>query len=113
MRHAKYAEWGGARIGTGNRVGLHHVSRKIGLLMFVCYSRSVCNSVRDCADVISCLREPGAQSYANTHVDRQIGKPIKTLGPSILIGRTFLGPTPSKEYINTFRLLNLIIAIGM
>ena len=55
----------------------------------------------DNADEVSCLREPGAQRYANTHVDRQVGKPIKMLGPSVLIDRTFLGPTPSTEYINT------------
>ncbi len=72
--------------------------RKIGLLMFACHSCSVCNSVRERADDVSCLREQGAQRYANTYVDRQVGKPIKTLGPSVLIGRTFLGPTPSTEY---------------
>ncbi len=67
--------------------------RKIGLLMFACHSCSVCNSVRERADNVSCLREQGAQRYANTYIDRQVGKPIKTLGPSVLIGRTFLGPT--------------------
>jgi hypothetical protein len=75
--------------------------RKIGLLMFACHSRSVCNSVRERADDVSCLREQGAQRYANTYVDRQVGEKIKTLGPRVLIGRTFLGPTPSTEYINT------------
>ncbi len=51
------------------------------------------------ADDVSCLHEQGAQRYAN--IDRQVGKPIKMLGPSVLIGRTFPGPTPSTEYINT------------
>ncbi len=64
-------------------------------------------------DGISCLREQGVKSYTNTYVDRQVGKQIKTLRLSILIGRTFLGPTPSTEYINTFRPLNLMIAIRM
>ncbi len=86
--------------------------RKIGLLMFVCHSRSVCTA-SERADDVSCLREQGAQRYANTYVDRQVEKNIKTLGPSVLIGRTFLGPTPSTEYINTFRPLNLMIAIRM
>ncbi len=57
--------------------------------------------MRERADDVSCLCEQGAQRYANTYVDRPVGKPIKTLGPSVLIGRTFLGPTPSTEYINT------------
>ncbi len=35
------------------------------------------------------------------HTDRQLGKTIKMLGPSVLIGWTFLGPTPSTEYIIT------------
>ncbi len=69
--------------------------------------------MRERADDVSCLREPGAQRYANTYVDRQVGKTIKMLGPSIFIGRTFLGPTPSTEYINTFKPLNLMIAIRM
>ncbi len=64
-------------------------------------------------DDVSCLYEQGVQRYANTYVDRKIGKTIKMLEPSVLIGRTFLGPMPSTEYINTFRLLNLMIAIGM
>ncbi len=34
------------------------------------------------------------------------------LAPSVFIGRTFLGPTPSTEYINTFRPLNLMINIS-
>ncbi len=55
-------------------------------------------------DDVSCLREQGAR-YANTYVDRQLGKTIKTLGPSVLIGRTFLGPTASTEYINTDKYL--------
>ncbi len=63
---------------------------------------SLClHSVRDRAEDVTCLREPGAQRYANIYVDRQVGKSIKTLGPSVLIGRTFLGPTPSTEYLNT------------
>ncbi len=53
------------------------------------------------ADDVSCLREQGAQRYANTYVDRQVEKTIKMLGPSVLIGRTFLCPAPSTEYINT------------
>ncbi len=69
--------------------------------------------MREHADDVSCLQEQGAQRYANTYVDRQVGKPIKTLGSSVLIGQTFLGPMPSTEYINTFRPLNLMIAIGM
>uniref|UniRef100_A0A673GQY1 Pre-rRNA-processing protein TSR2 homolog n=1 Tax=Sinocyclocheilus rhinocerous TaxID=307959 RepID=A0A673GQY1_9TELE len=70
----------------------------------VCLPSSLClHSVRERADDVSCLREPGAQRYANTYVDRQVGKPIKMLGPSILIGRTFLDPTPSTEYINAYK----------
>ncbi len=57
--------------------------------------------MRERADAASCLHEQGAQRYANTYVDRQVGKTIKTLGASVLIGQTFLGPTPSTEYINT------------
>ncbi len=57
--------------------------------------------MRECADDVSCLREQGVQRYPNTYFDRQVGKSIKMLGPSVLIGRTFLGPTPSTEYINT------------
>ncbi len=75
--------------------------RKIGFLKFACHSRSVCNSVRDRTDDVSCLREPGAQRYANTHVDRQVGKIIKMLEPMVLIGQTCICPTPSTEYINT------------
>ncbi len=30
------------------------------------------------ADDVSCLREQDAQRYANTYVDREVGKPIKT-----------------------------------
>ncbi len=65
--------------------------------------------MRDRTDDVSCLRKPGAQRYANTYVDRQVGKLIK------MLGRTFLGPTPPTEYINTgkFRPLNLMIAFGM
>ncbi len=37
------------------------------------------------------------------YVDRQVGKSIKMLRMSVLIGRTFLGPTPSTEYINTYK----------
>ncbi len=72
--------------------------------MFACHSRHLpasLHSIRECADDVSCLREQGAQRYANTYVDRQVGKSIKMLRTSILIGRTFLGPTPSTEYINT------------
>ncbi len=42
--------------------------------MFVCYSCSVCIASRECADDVSCLREQGVQRYANTYVDRQVGK---------------------------------------
>ncbi len=52
-------------------------------------------------DDTSCLCEPGAQRYANTYVDKQVGKSIKMLGPSVLIGQTFLDPTLSTEYLNT------------
>ncbi len=62
--------------------------RKNGLLMFVYHSRSV--SVCERTDNVSCLREQCVQRYANTYVDRQEGKTIKTLGPSDLIGRIFL-----------------------
>ncbi len=77
--------------------------RKIGLLIFASHSCSVClHSVHECADDdVLCLREQGAQRYANTYIDRQVGKTIKTLGPSVFIGQTFLGPTPSTENINT------------
>ncbi len=80
----------------------------------VCLPFSLClHSVREHADDddVSCLCEQGAQKYANTYVDRQVGKSIKMLGTSVLIGRTFLGPKPSTVYINTFRPLNLMIAI--
>lgn len=39
------------------------------------------HSVRECAGDVSCLREQGVQSYANTYVDRQGGMPIKMLRP--------------------------------
>ncbi len=51
--------------------------------------------------VVSCLREQVAQRYANTLVDRQVGKTIKMLRPNIFIGQTFLVPTASTERINT------------
>ncbi len=54
--------------------------RKIGLLMFVCHSRSV-YTASERADDVSCLREQGVQRYANTYVDRQVEKTIKMLGP--------------------------------
>ncbi len=41
--------------------------------------------------------------YANTYVDRQVGQPIVAL--------RFFGPKPSTDDINTFRPLNLVIAI--
>ncbi len=84
---------GGLELGTA---GLQHVSFTGEKTFSLCL-----HSVRERADYVSCLREQGAQRYANTYVDRQVGKPIKTLGQSVLIGRTFLGPTPSTEYINT------------
>ncbi len=49
-------------------------------------------------DDVTYLYEQGAQRYANTYVDGQVLKTIKTF---VFIGRTFLGPTPSTEYINT------------
>ncbi len=61
----------------------------------------------------SCPSKQGAQRYANTHFDRQAKQPIVMFGPNILIGRTFYGPTPSTDDINTFRPLNLVIAVGM
>ncbi len=57
-----------------------------------------CHSVHEHADDVSCLHEPGVQRHGNTYVDRQVGKSIKMLGMSVLIGRTFLGPMPSTEY---------------
>ncbi len=57
--------------------------------------------MRERADDVSCLHEQGAQRYANTYVGRQVGKTIKTLGQSVLIGRKFLGTTSSTEYVNT------------
>ncbi len=72
------------------------------MVVDVCLLFSLClHSVRDRADDVTCLREPGAQRYANIYVDWQVGKSIIMLGPSVLIGWTFLGPTPSTEYVNT------------
>ncbi len=68
--------------------------------------------MRDRADDVSCLHEQGAQRYANTYVDRQVGKPIKMLGPSVLIGQTFLGPTPSTEYVNTDKYIYVMTTLG-
>ncbi len=67
----------------------------------------------ECTDDISCLLEQGASRYANTYVDRQIGQPIVALGLRDMTGRTFYGSTPSTDDINTFRPLNLVIAIRM
>ncbi len=47
------------------------------------------------------------------YIDWQAGQPIVMLGPNILIGWTFYGPTSSTDNINTFIPLNLVIAIGM
>ncbi len=81
---------------------MYYNTRKEERVVDVCLPFLLClHSVSERADGVSCLREQGAQRYANTYVDRQVGKPIKMLGPSVLIGRTFLGPTPSTEYINT------------
>ncbi len=55
------------------------------------------------ADDVSSLHKQGAQRYANTYFDRQAGQPIVMFGPSILIGRTFYGPTPFTEDINTYK----------
>ncbi len=65
------------------------------------------------ADDVSCLHEPGAQRYANAYVDRLVGKSIKMFVVSFLIGQRCIAPSPSTEYINTFRPLNIMIAIGM
>ncbi len=83
--------------------------------MFACHSCSVRTACVKALMVMYrvCLREQGSQRYTNTYVDRQVGKTIKMLGPSVVIGHTFLGLTPSTEYINTFRPLNLMIAIRM
>ncbi len=54
--------------------------RKIRLVVDVCLPFLCClHSVRERADDVPYLREPGAQRYANTYVDRQVGKSIKTL----------------------------------
>ncbi len=77
-------------------------TRKEDRVVDVCLPFSLClHSVRERTDDVSCLREQGAQRYTNTYVDRQVGKTIKMLGLSVLIGRTFLAPTPSTEYFNT------------
>ncbi len=55
-------------------------------------------------DDVSCLHEQGVQRYANTYVDRQVRQPIVMFGPNNLIGRTFYGPTPSTNYINTYKI---------
>ncbi len=57
------------------------------------------------ADDISCMYEQGAQRYANTYVDRQVGQPIIALGPRVMIGQTFRGPTPSTDDLNTYKLI--------
>ncbi len=70
----------GLELGTA---WLHHMSfpsekitiipgRKIGLLMFACHSRSVCTAYVNA--LMTYLREPGVQRYANTYDDRQVGK---------------------------------------
>ncbi len=77
---------------------MYYNTRKEDQVVDVCLPFSLClHSVRERADDISCQREQGAQRYANTYVDIQVGKSIKMLGTSILIGRTFLGPMPSTE----------------
>ncbi len=50
---------------------------------------------------VSCLREQGAQRYANTYIYREVGQPIVALRPRDMIGQTFYGPTPSIVDINT------------
>ncbi len=83
-------------------VSKYYNARKEDRVVDVCLSFLLClHSVCECADDVSCLREQGAQRYANTYVDRQVGKTIKMLGPSVLIGWTFLGTTPSTENMNT------------
>ncbi len=41
-------------------------------------SHSVCNSLMEHTDYVSCLCEQSA--YVNTYVDRQVGQPIIVLG---------------------------------
>lgn len=53
------------------------------------------------ADYLVCLREQGAQSYANTNIDRQVGQLIVALEPRDMIMQEFYGPTPSTDLIKT------------
>jgi len=40
--------------------------------------------------------------------------PLKRInGPNAMIGQTLYGSMPSSDYIDTFRGLNVVIAIGM
>ncbi len=66
---------------------MYYNTRKEDRVVDVCLPFSLyLHSVRERADDVSCLREQGAQRYANTYVDRQVRNPIKTLGPNVLIG---------------------------
>ncbi len=46
------------------------------------------------------------------YIDKQVGKTIKTLRPSVLIGRTFLGPTPSTEYVTTDKYIHGLFSLS-
>ncbi len=61
------------------------------------------------ADDVTCLHKQDARRYANTYIDRQVGKPIV---PRDMFEQTCYGSAPSTDDINTFRPLNLVIAIG-
>ncbi len=40
--------------------------------------------------------------FVNKTDDRQAGQPIVMFGLNVLIGQSFLGPTPSTDDINTY-----------
>ncbi len=65
--------------------------------MFACHSCSVCIAYVNALMTYPVCANRGEQKYANTDVDRQVGKPIKR---SELV---FLGPTPSTEYLNVYK----------
>ncbi len=58
--------------------------------MFACHSRSVCIVYVIALMTYTGLREQGVQRYANTYVDRQVGKPLIMFEPNILITFTFM-----------------------
>ncbi len=68
------------------------------------YTSSSCSKVYTPRLLMHCvdLRKQGGRSYANTYIDLQVGQPIIALGQRNLIGRTFYGPTPSTDDINTY-----------